>query len=235
MIIESINNTKIKEFTKLHQKKYRDQSAKFLICDNDLALKYRSLATNAFSLEFENENTCLVNKQVIDKLSNGYDTANVLVMDKFNYTFSNEEKIIILDDVADPNNIGLILKAMVFYHYDLLVLSPNCADIYSQKIINRAKDAFMKIKFIETDILTFTENLKNLGYGIYATGLNHISKELKDVVPCQKHALILGNEGHGVSEKLMNISDEVIKIDMKNLDSLNVAMAGTIVMHHFNK
>ena len=48
-------------------------------------------------------------------------------------------------------------------------------------------------------------------------------------------AIILGNEGSGVREEVMAISDEVVKIDMHNIDSLNVAMAGAILMHRFKK
>ena len=46
-------------------------------------------------------------------------------------------------------------------------------------------------------------------------------------------AFILGNEGSGVSEELMDLSDEVVKIDMRNIDSLNVAMAASIIMYQF--
>ena len=48
-------------------------------------------------------------------------------------------------------------------------------------------------------------------------------------------AFILGNEGSGVRESTFEISDEVVKIDMHNIDSLNVAMAGAIVMYRFGK
>ena len=46
-------------------------------------------------------------------------------------------------------------------------------------------------------------------------------------------AFILGNEGSGVKEELYELSDEIVKIRMENIDSLNVAIAGSIVMYHF--
>ena len=47
-------------------------------------------------------------------------------------------------------------------------------------------------------------------------------------------AFVLGNEGSGVSKQIMDLCDEIIKIDMCNIDSLNVSMAASIVMYHFS-
>ena len=77
--------------------------------------------------------------------------------------------------------------------------------------------------------------LHNNGYKVYATGLKAYSKELYEVKSEDRMAFILGNEGSGVRESTFEISDEVVKIDMHNIDSLNVAMAGAILMHRFKK
>ena len=57
---------------------------------------------------------------------------------------------------------------------------------------------------------------------------------MHEVEPQEKMAFILGNEGSGVDSHLMDIADEIMKIDMVNIDSLNVGMAGSIIMYHFS-
>ena len=67
-----------------------------------------------------------------------------------------------------------------------------------------------------------------------ATGLFNNDIEIKGVSESEKMAFILGNEGSGVSKELFNMSDKIIKIDMNNIDSLNVAIAGAIVLNAFS-
>ena len=75
--------------------------------------------------------------------------------------------------------------------------------------------------------------LKKEGFKVYATGLRKETKELEETLIYDKMAFILGNEGSGVKEELYDLSDEIVKIRMENIDSLNVAIAGSIVMYHF--
>ena len=75
--------------------------------------------------------------------------------------------------------------------------------------------------------------VKEKGYIIYATGLKENSLFLDEVNKSPKMAFVLGNEGSGVSKEVFDSTDETVKIQMHNIDSLNVAMAGSIIMYRF--
>ena len=77
--------------------------------------------------------------------------------------------------------------------------------------------------------------LKKNNYQIYGTSLKNAAN-LNDIdTKIDKLAIILGNEGNGVNPKLLELTDKNIKIEMDNIDSLNVAMAGAILMYNFRK
>lgn len=235
-MISSINNKKIKEYTKLHQKKYRLKQRKFLVFEHDLILKYIPFFEIVYGIEDLNyPNYEMVSKQVLEKLSKRNDISLIGICNFIENKEIEAEKIIILDDVNDPRNIGLILSSMDFFDFNLLVYSENCADFYQEKVIQEAKESFFKIIFIKKQLLDYLKQLKKQGYNIYSTGLNNESIELSDLEYKKPFVLVLGNEGHGVRKEIMDISDEVIKIDMNNLDSLNVAMAGSIAMSYLSK
>ena len=109
------------------------------------------------------------------------------------------------------------------------------ADIYHDKCLKASKGAIYSLNISIHDLTGIIPILKEEGYEVLATGLKAHSKELYEVETAEKMAIILGNEGSGVREEVMAISDEVVKIDMHNIDSLNVAMAGAILMHRFKK
>ena len=72
---------------------------------------------------------------------------------------------------------------------------------------------------------------KEKGYKILATEIKG-SVELKNIKKSDKQVLILGNEAHGVNEKILNLADERIRIDINEIESLNVAICGAIMMHY---
>lgn len=234
-MITSLKNSKIKEIIKLKNKKYRDRLNKFLVFDEELILKHLDKIDLLVSTEdFKLKNQLLVSEEVMLKIKD--EPLKMLgVFNKFKFENLSSEKIIALDNVQDPYNIAMILQAMAFYGFDLLILNQSCADIYQEKVIKVSKDDFFKIKFYETDLKTELLKLQKQGYQIYSTGLNNISVELKNLQTSDKFVLVLGNEGQGVSLDIMDISDEIVKISMNNLDSLNVSLAANIIMYYLSK
>ena len=75
--------------------------------------------------------------------------------------------------------------------------------------------------------------MKEKGYKILATEIKG-SKSLEKVQKPDKFVLVLGNEAHGVSEPVLNLADERIRIDIENIESLNVAIAGAIAMYELH-
>ena len=237
-MITSLDNKTVKELTKLHQKKYRND--KFLLLDENLiklAKESGYLDTLVYyeQLPFEFENAIEVSKQVLNKIAKK-DNLNYIGVARTiieNNDYGN--RIMILDHLQDPLNIGRIMEAAYLFGFDSVILSNESADIYNEKCLVNSKGAIFKLNVTHKDLNEEIINLKNIGFKVYATGLRKKTKDMHEVVPTDKLAIILGNEGSGVDNHLMDISDEIIKIDMVNIDSLNVGMAGSILMHYFSK
>lgn len=237
-MITSLDNKIVKQLTKLHQKKYRDNS--FLILNEDVVKNARDnnyLETLVYCdcIPFEFERSIEVSREVLNKISKR-DDVNYIGVGKYIKENNNyKNRVIILDRLQDPLNIGRIMEAALLFGFDSIVLSKDCADIYNEKCVNNCKGAIFKLNIFHNDIKEEIFNLRSRGFSIYATGLRNETKLMNEIMPDNKMAIILGNEGSGVDDQLMDMSDEVIKIDMVNIDSLNVAMAGSILMHHFSK
>lgn len=236
-MITSLDNKKVKEWTKLHNKKYRNEE--FLLLNQKLifaAKKNNLLKTLIYvdELPFEFNEAYEVSQEVMNKISKEenlkYIGIGLPIKEKSNY----ENRVMILEDLQDPLNIGRIIEGCYLFGFDSLVLSNNCADIYNQKCLKAAGEAFYNINISFSDIKETINTLKENGFKVFATGLKKHSLEMYEVKKENKMAFILGNEGSGVKEETMNAADEIIKIDMHNIDSLNVAMAGAIIMYRFS-
>ena len=183
---------------------------------------------------FEFENCLEVSKEVLNKISKREDIDYIGVSSLIKENDDYGDKIVILDHLQDPLNIGRIMEVCDLFGFDSLILSENCADIYNEKCLDNCKGNLYKLKIAHRELLSEIRKLQNKGYTVYATGLRNNTRELYDVDKKEKIAVVLGNEGSGVREEVMDVCDEIIKIDMVNIDSLNVGMAASIILYYFS-
>ena len=235
-MIESLENKKVKNWTKLHQKKYRNEE--FLLLDErniKIAKEYGYLKTLIYvdKMPFNFDDSYEVSREVLNKISKKDDLNYIGIGKRINLSKNYKNRVLILEDLSDPLNIGRIMEAAYLFGFDSLLLSNNCADIYHPKCIEASKGNIFRLNIYIGDIKQEINELKNEGFRVYATGLKDNTLSLDEVTPSPKMAIILGNEGSGVSEETFALADEIIKIDMHNIDSLNVAMAGAIIMYRF--
>ena len=241
MLYASVENKKIKEIKKLNQKKYRDEFNEFLIEGEHLVLEaYKKGVLKELILE---ENT----KLEID-VKTSYVTSNVLkyiseldnpqkIMGICSFIKEKEigSKLLLLDDIQDPGNLGTIIRSSVAFNIDTIVLSKNSVDLYNSKVLRSTQGMIFNINIVKSNLSEFITNLKEDNYKIYGTKVNG-GKSLKNVEKCEKFAIIMGNEGQGVKESLLNMCDEYLYIDMNNsCESLNVAVATSIILYELDK
>ena len=237
-MITSLDNKTVKELTKLHQKKYRKDE--FLLLDENLIIAAKEsgclkLLVYCDELPFEFDNCMEVSRDVLNKISKKDNLKYLGVSKQIVDKNVSGNRVIILDHLQDPLNIGRIMEAAYLFGFESVVLSEDCADIYNEKCLTNSKGAIYQLNILHTSLNEEVTNLQNKGYKVYATGLRNETKELREInANDDKIAIILGNEGSGVDSHLMDIADEIIKINMVNIDSLNVGMAGSIVMHYFS-
>lgn len=227
-IITSKTNNKIKNLIKLKSQKEKDKNKLFLSSDlsiiklaNELGLLESTFSTSKLNYK----NNYLVSKEVMSKLTK----EKVIAVIKYLPSKKiNSNKMIYLDRISDPSNLGKIILLAMKYGYKNIILSPNSTSLYNEKCLEIAKENIFKVNFEYGDIETI-KCLKEEGYQIISTGLKS-SIYLDKVKVNSKHVIIFGNESIGVSNDILDISNVVVKIPIKNIDSLNVSVAASIIL-----
>ena len=235
-MITSKDNKTVKQLSKLHQKKYRQDS--FLLFDEEMILAakqagYLKQLVYTGEAPFEFSDSLEVSKEVLDKIAQREDLAYLGVSSLIKESDNYGKRIVILDHLQDPLNIGRIMEGALHFGFDSLILSEDCADLYNEKCLQNCYGGIYDLNICIGDLSEKIKELKNRGFKVYATALRNDAYDLYDVPFSNRMAFVLGNEGSGVTEEVMKTCDGTIKIDMRNIDSLNVGMAASIVMYRF--
>ena len=235
-MITSLTNAKVKEWTKLNLKKYRKDN--YLIFDDKTLLKAYEHGLLKEVVYVGNkplafENSYEVSKEVMAKITKGSTLQYVGIGIRREGIKKKKDRIIVLDDLKDPQNVGMILKGALLFGFDTVLLSKDTADIYHPKCLKAAEGALFDLNIVRGDLEELIASYKKEGFEVLATGLKKNTKELAELHFDHKYLIVLGNEGSGVSDKIYALSDVIFKIAMENIDSLNVAIAGSIIMEYF--
>lgn len=237
MELTSINNDKVKFWQKLNQKKYRDIEKLFLVEDKHLvteALK-KGIVKEIITLNNE-ENYDVPTYHVTDKImsiiSSQITSAKVIAVCNQLQEKEIQGNILVLDKLQDPGNLGTIIRSAVAFNFDSIILSNDSVDLYNPKVIRASEGMIFHINVIRTDVIDFLEKL-NSDYTKITTDVTH-GKNIKEV-SFKKCALVIGNEGQGVSESVKNKCDEKVYIKMNsNCESLNAGVSASILMYEVN-
>lgn len=145
--------------------------------------------------------------------------------------FLMKEKIRIMaaESIRDPGNVGSIIRSARAFGVDLLLLSSDCADVLSSKVIRSSMGAVFSLPVEVCASLTdrLTE-LKGQGYRVLATALMSDATPLSDMDVTAEDIFVIGNEGHGLSSNVISLADRCVYIDMDagaGCESLNAGIA----------
>ena len=242
MIITSLNNPTIKEISKLKNKKYRDLTNTYLAegehlveeaYKNNILTKIILLEDTICNYDIEK---IYITKEVMKKLTE-LDTPNKIIgIVKKNTPLPIGNKILILDNIQDPGNLGTIIRSSVAFDIDTIVLSPNTVDIYNPKVIRSTQGMIFYTNIITLELKEFINEIKTKNYTIFGTNVRN-GKNIKEITLPEKFALVLGNEGQGVSKEIESLCDDNIYIKMSSkCESLNVSVATSILLYEvYNK
>lgn len=240
MLITSLNNEHIKEILKLKEKKYRDLSDTFLVEGRHLVLEaHREKKIVELILEQDelfplDVNTLYVSSNVMNKLSNLKTPSNVMAVVKKLDEKEVGEKILILDNIQDPGNLGTIIRSAVAFNFDTIVLSPKTVDLYNHKVVRSTQGMMFHTNIVIREPVSFINELKNEGYKIVGTKVTN-GVDVRESKTYSHFALIIGNEGKGMSEELSELCDEYLYIKMNDqCESLNAAVAASILMYEIS-
>ena len=240
MLYTSTENSKIKEIKKLYTKKYRDESNLFIVEGEHLVeeahknnMLEEALILEDYDYEYSNKNYVSLN--VMKYISELDSVPKIIGICKKMNEKELGNKMLVLDEIQDPGNLGTIIRSGVAFNVDTIVLSKNSVDVYNPKVIRATQGMIFNINIIICDLESFIPELKNNGYKIYGTRVDN-GKNIKNIEKIEKTCIIMGNEGKGVSKSILDMCDEYIYIDMNaSCESLNVAVATSIILYELDK
>ena len=242
-MITSVNNEKIKEISKLKDKKYRDKSNLFLVETHHLVEEaYKNnLLEEVYLLEGKDINidtkVNLVNEQVMKKLTSTDTIPEIIgVVRKKEVNEVIGNKVLILDRIQDPGNLGTIIRSAVAFNVDTIILSNDTVDLYNSKVLRSTQGMIFQINIVRSGLEEVIKDLKEKSYEIIGTDVND-GESLKNfsINKDSRFALVVGNEGNGLSHEVRDLCDRFIYIDMKkSVDSLNVGVACSIILYEMS-
>lgn len=241
MVITSLENKKVKDVVKLQSKKYRDLTNTFVVETEHLVeeAKKAGIIKDLFIVEDEfvdNDNTYFVTNEVMRKMSSMESPSNVLaVCEKNNSKEIIGDKILLIDGVQDPGNLGTIVRSSVAFGVTTIVLSHDTVDLYNPKVIRATEGMFCHINIISMNLEEAINIIKSKGIKVYGTNVVD-GVSVTSITDKNKYALIVGNEGNGVKQNIQDLCDLNLYIPMKdNVESLNVGVACSILLYELEK
>lgn len=241
MLITSTNNEHIKQLAKLQNKKYRDQSNTFLVETKHLVMEaYKAGLIKELILDKDelfplNVETTYVSKEVMKKLSSTNTPPKVMaVVYKRKPISTYGKKILILDNIQDPGNLGTIIRSATAFNIDTIVLSEDTVDLYNPKVVRANQGMMFHINIIRKNPIVVIHQLKQEGYKIVGTKVT-TGHDVRESKIYSHFALVIGNEGKGISYDIDTLCDEYLYIRMnENCESLNASVAASILMYEIN-
>lgn len=241
MIIHSPQNPRYKQWIKLHSVKYRKQFGLFLVEGEHLvneAIKkdfVECLLVRESCPFASNIETYELSSQLMDDLCMTHSKEDVIAVCKIK-THDNMQvqRVLVCDRIQDPGNLGSLIRSAVAFGFDAVVCSHEGVDPHQDKVIRATQGAYFYVPILRVKLPEYLKTLKQEGLLLIGTGLSQaISMDAYPSV--ESFALVLGHEGQGIDSGVLALCDVVLKIDASQFESLNVAVAGGILMHHLVK
>ena len=236
MVITSLENKKVKDVVKLQSKKYRDLTNTFVVETEHLVEEAKRIGIvkelYVVGEEYDEDNVYYVTNEIMMKMSSMESPSKVLaVCNKINSKGIIGNKILLLDGIQDPGNLGTIIRSSVAFGVDTIILSEDTVDLYNPKVIRATEGMFCHINIISMDLEEAISKIKSMGIKVYGTNVVD-GVDVCTITDKKSYALIVGNEGNGVKEKIQEMSDMNLYIPMKDkCESLNVGVACSILLY----
>ncbi len=239
-MIESVNNDRVKYWCKLNDKKHQDIEGKFLVEGEHLVLEAQkkgllleTIALNEYTSVFPNSTT--VSENVMKKITTLTTIPKIIGVVKKIKGVSPFGRVLILDGIQNPGNMGTILRSAVAFNIDTVILLPGCVSIYNSKVIRASEGMIFNLNIIEMMPSDAFETLKRDNYKLLATSVES-GNDIRNVKLEKNSAIIIGNEGSGISDEVKKCADEFIHIKMNDMcESLNVGVATSIILYELNR
>lgn len=250
-----LSKNAVKYYSTLLNKKYRDKERKFIVegkrlVEEALNSLYKCeilLVTDKFLQSEENyiaqlpqdvrlDNVKEVDFKRISDTQNPQGILGVFEKGSLNFIFEPTSNLILaMENISDPGNVGTICRNADWFGVSQILLSEECAEIYNPKVLRASMGSIFHLEFNENiDFYSELHHLKKNGYKIVVADMN--GEEVYSYSKPEKLIVVVCNEAHGPSERIIELADNKITIPKKGkAESLNVASASAIILNEMTK
>jgi TrmH family RNA methyltransferase len=257
-VIRSKDNNKIKYVRSLYTKKCRDEENAFIV--EGIKFVYEAIRENAHIMYLILSEIALAKEEVKELYYLSKESgAETVICDDNVFNFSadtinsqgvlavikrknNTETVgdykfaILCDRIQDPGNLGTIIRTADAFGPAVVILNKGCVDAYNPKVVRASAGAIFRVTFVHSDSdKEVINSLINLGFKIISTVVNS-DYSFDDIENSEKICVVIGNEGQGVSQEIVNNSHMSITIKMTGrAESLNASIAAGISIYEIRK
>ena len=244
MVISSLENDKVKLLVKLSKKKYRDEVGLYLVeGDHIVSEAYKAgVVSYLVVLDGLQENydcdKIIVSYEVLKKISNMDTPPSIMaVCRKVENNTIIGSRILLLDEIQDPGNLGTIIRSSLAFNIDTIILTEGTVDLYNSKVLRGTQGMIFHINIVsmkKSEVITYMRDNNIPIYGtsvVDGVDVSTLSKSDKN-----SFCLAMGNEGNGLSNDIFNACSKnlYIKINDK-VESLNVGVACSILLYELGR
>ena len=246
--ISSTKNEKIKELVKLQTAKGRKKAGMYLLEGEHLveeAIKERAqikliVVTSNRLEDYQNllaqtdVQLLVVSQDVFHKLSMTETTQGILAVVEIvkQEMLPHKGRLIVLDAVQDPGNLGTIVRTADAAGFDAVILGTGTVDLYNDKVLRSMQGSHFHIPVFQANLQEYLPILKDKRVQVTVTALHRDSKDYTILQGATNVAIVVGNEGQGVSSDVIELADVLVAIPMfGKAESLNVAIASALLMY----
>lgn len=246
--ISSMQNDRVKTWKKLQTSKGRKKENTYLvetwhlIQEAQLAERLiECMLTQEAYDKYASQITVpisIISSDIANNLAQTITTTGVfgVVNSQFETTPITNGQWLLLDGVQDPGNMGTIIRTADAAGFSGVIIGEGCVDVFNDKTIRAMQGSQFHLKLYKGNLIRYIQQMKSLGIAVYGSELNDKATTIFEIPYTENVALVMGNEGNGISKEVLQTCTQSVYIPiLGQAESLNVAVAASIMIYHFVK
>ncbi|MFA6627569.1 MAG: RNA methyltransferase [Bacilli bacterium] len=238
--ITSLQNSQVKTWGLLHDRATRNERKQFLVEGYHLVREAHQagiLQELIITQEMDAMSgipSTLVSMEIIQKIAKTKTPPGIMgICNMNNSNDLNRDRYLILDGIQDPGNLGTLIRSALGFGIEGIITTPNGVDMYHDKVLRATQGALFYLDIHVNPLEEILPLLLMQGVKLYGTDVEE-GVFLHEITPPHRFAIVLGSEGQGLSSYAKKQVQQMVHIPTHDiLESLNVAIAGSIILYQF--